>query len=180
MKSIVAEGRAFLNLWFAKPMVCMQVPFHENDGNHENDEDNADSQNQGVKCRIGGNHGNDENDENPGIRGANPRVPQTTGLEIPKKAPSRVLLGHTPSTAGTFLVGVSRGNTIRGNRPESLWEGNLPLRGALKISKNLWKPLKNFWKPLKASENPPSQRPSQRQISHSEALGPVAPNRVAP
>ena len=39
-------------------------------------------------------------------------------------------------------------------------------------------------KPLKTSENRPSQRPcqgpSQRQISLSEALGPVAPNGVAP
>ena len=30
--------RAFLNLWFGKPMVCVRVAFHENDGNHENDE----------------------------------------------------------------------------------------------------------------------------------------------
>ena len=28
---------------------------------------------------------------------------------------------------------------------------------------------------MKTSENPPSQRPSQRQISLSEALSPVAP-----
>ena len=27
--------RAFLNLWFAKPIVCMRVAFHENDGNHK-------------------------------------------------------------------------------------------------------------------------------------------------
>ena len=58
----------------------------------------------------------------------------------------------------------SRGNTIRGNRTESLWEGNLPLRGSLrgplktlwKISENFWKPLKiseNLWKPLKTSTN---------------------------
>ena len=32
------KGRAFLNQWFAKPMVCVRVAFHENDGNHENDE----------------------------------------------------------------------------------------------------------------------------------------------
>ena len=67
---------------------------------------------------------------------------------------------------------------------EGLWEGfEKPL-------KTLWKPLKaseNLWKPLKTSENfwnPPSQRParrpSQRQISLSEPLRPVAPNRVAP
>ena len=28
--------RVFLNLWFSKPMVCVRVAFHENDGNHEN------------------------------------------------------------------------------------------------------------------------------------------------
>ena len=45
--------RVFLNLWFAKPMVCLRVAFHENDGNHENnenDEHNSDSYNQGVEC----------------------------------------------------------------------------------------------------------------------------------
>ena len=71
-----------------------------------------------------------------------------------------------------------RGNTIRGNRTESLWEGNLPLRGSLRGSlKTSGKCLRA---PLKISENHPSQRPSQRQISLSEALGPVAPNRVSP
>ena len=35
------DFRAFLSLWFAKPMVCMRVAFHENDGNRENDEDNS-------------------------------------------------------------------------------------------------------------------------------------------
>ena len=44
--------RAFLNLWFAKPIiVSMRVAFHEHDGNHENnknDEDNSDSYKQGV------------------------------------------------------------------------------------------------------------------------------------
>ena len=88
----------------------------------------------------------------------------------------------------------------RGNRTESLWEGNLPLRGSLrgplkpsekslktsqkslKISENLLKPLKiskNLWEPLKKLWKSPSQRPSQRlsqrQVSLSEALGPVAP-----
>ena len=50
-------SRAFLNLWFAKPMVCLRVAFHENDGNHENDkndEDNSDSYKQGVECWIRG------------------------------------------------------------------------------------------------------------------------------
>ena len=86
-------GRAFLNLWLAKPMVCMRVAFHENDRNdeqHENDEDNSDSYKQGVECWIHGNYGNHkndenhENDENHGNPRCKPRVSQTTGLEIPK------------------------------------------------------------------------------------------------
>ena len=31
----IVQNRAFLNLWFAKPMVCVRVAFHENDGNHD-------------------------------------------------------------------------------------------------------------------------------------------------
>ena len=50
--------RVFLNLWFAKPTVCVRVAFHESDRNHEhdeNDEDNSDSYKQGVECWIRGN-----------------------------------------------------------------------------------------------------------------------------
>ena len=51
----------------------------------------------------------------------------------------------------------SRGNTIRGNRTESLWEEICLWEGLWedlwKPLKNLWKPLKNLWKPLKTSEN---------------------------
>ena len=67
-------------------MVCVRVAFHENDGNHENDEnneDNSDSYKQGFECWNSGDHGNHENDENHGNPGCKPRVPQTTGLEIP-------------------------------------------------------------------------------------------------
>ena len=73
----------------------MRVAFHENDGNHENDdendrnhgndendEDNSDSYKQGVECWIHGNRGNEENHRNPGCK---PRAPQTTGLEIPNE-----------------------------------------------------------------------------------------------
>ena len=64
----------------------MQVAFRENGRNHqiddENDEDNSDSYKQGVECWTSGNHGNDRNDENH--MGCKPRVPQTTGVEIPK------------------------------------------------------------------------------------------------
>ena len=83
-------------------MVGVRVAFHENDGNHENDEnneDNSESYKQGVECWIRRNHGNHENDENHGNPGCKPRVPQTTGLEIPennsKTSPpkSRILTG---------------------------------------------------------------------------------------
>ena len=51
----------------------------------------------------------------------------------------------------------SRGNTNKGNRMESVWEGNLPLRGylrrPLKTSEILWKTSENLWKPLKTSKN---------------------------
>ena len=60
------------------------------------------------------------------------------------------------------------GESLRGkwkgaNRTESLWEGNLPLRGSLR-----GRVFRGF------------QRSSQRQISLSEALSPVSPKRVAP
>ena len=73
-------------------MVCVQVAFHENDGNHENDEndeDNSDSYKQGVERWIRGNHGNHENDENHGNAGCKPQVPQTTGLELPERKRTR-------------------------------------------------------------------------------------------
>ena len=35
-------------------------------------------------------------------------------------------------TTSACFGGVLRGNTIRGNRPERFWEGNLPLRGSLR------------------------------------------------
>ena len=53
-----------------------------------------------------------------------------------------------------YLRESSRGNTIRGNRTERLWEGTLPLRGSLrgplKTSEKVWKPSKTLLKPLKA------------------------------
>ena len=77
-----------LRVWFAKPLVCMRVAFHENDRDRENDEDNSDSYQGGVRCWISrshGNHGNGENYWNPGCK---PQVPQTTGLEVPENSPS--------------------------------------------------------------------------------------------
>ena len=61
----------------SKPMVWVRVAFHENDGNHENDENdevNSDSYKQGVECWSRGNHGNHENDENHENPGCKPRV----------------------------------------------------------------------------------------------------------
>ena len=77
---------AFPNLWFAKPVVCMRVAFHGNDGNLENNEDDSDSPKQRVECWISGNHGNHGHDENHGLRGANHEL-TTNGprnLEIPE------------------------------------------------------------------------------------------------
>ena len=85
---------------------------------------------------------------------------------------------HRPNITWTF-AGVLRGNTIRGNtirnseRKMALWEG---------LWEGLWKTSENLSKPLKTSESlwNSSQRPSQRQISLSEPLSPVDPNRIAP
>ena len=71
----------------------------------------------------------------------------------------------------------SRGNTIRGNRTESLWEGNLPLRGSL--SQRFLEGFRRF-RGFQRFVRGFQRWPSQRQISLSEALSPVAPNRVAP
>ena len=76
MQILLPFWQAFLNLLFAKPMVCTRVAFHENDRNHENNEtteDNSDSYKQGVECWIGGNHGNHRKDENHGNPGCKPR-----------------------------------------------------------------------------------------------------------
>ena len=84
-----------------------------------------------------------------------------------------------------LLVGESsRGNTIRGNRTESLREANLPLRGSLRgrvfrgfqSFLEVFRDFQSFSRGFQRS----SQRPSQREISLSEDLSPVAPNRVAP
>ena len=60
-------------------MDCMWAAFHEND---ENDKGDSDNYKQGVESWIRGNHGNDENHGKPGCK---PRVPQTTGLEMPEE-----------------------------------------------------------------------------------------------
>ena len=133
--SSFSKNRVFLNLWFAKPMVCVRVAFHENCGNHENDEndeDNSDSYKQGVECWIHGNHGNHENDENHGNPGCKPRVPQTTGLEIPSKnlwkslKTSENLWKALKSSETIPLRGPLR-DPLRGRFPSQNLSGLLPL-----------------------------------------------------
>ena len=56
---------------FCHTYVLQPGVFHENDGNHDNDEDNSDSHEQGGECRTSRNHGNyasDENHGNPGCK----------------------------------------------------------------------------------------------------------------
>ena len=61
-------------------------------------------------------------------------------------------LQRATRSGATRLRASEREVCLREDLWEDLWE---PL-------KNLWKLLKTLWKPLKTSENPPSQRPSQR------------------
>ena len=92
------KHRAFLKLWFAKPMVRMWLAFHENDRYHENDkneEETSDSYKEGVECWLSRNHG----------KGCKPRLAQTTGLlEIPEKHATKryqfcqQVLNPTPTT----------------------------------------------------------------------------------
>ena len=108
---MVCQTYGLPSLWFAKPMVCMWVAFHENEGNHENDEndkDYSDSYKQGVElskelsaglAEITKNHRNDENPMNPRCK---PQVPQTTGLEIPEDQPICSDLGSFSSQVSRF------------------------------------------------------------------------------
>ena len=58
--TLLREFRVFLNLWtFSKPMVCLRVAFHENNGSHENNvnkEDDSERYKEGVERWINGNH----------------------------------------------------------------------------------------------------------------------------
>ena len=80
------------------------------------------------------------------------------------------------------LVGVSRGNTIRGNRTERFWEGNLPLRGSLRGSlfsevlrgfQRVWEVFRGFQRFSEVFQRP-SQRPSQSPFS-SQSCGSCCP-----
>ena len=66
----------FLNLWFAKPMVCMWGAFHKNDGPQETMKTTKTTQTATNKdmsagaglAEIMGNHGKDDNHGNPGCK----------------------------------------------------------------------------------------------------------------
>ena len=78
----------------------MRVDFHENDGNHENDDDNSDSYKQGVECWISKNHRNHGNEKNHGNPGAKPRIPHTAGLEMPEQEET---LSERGASLGAFI-----------------------------------------------------------------------------
>ena len=113
--------RVFVNLWFAKPMVHMRVAFHENDGNHENDEDNPDSYKRGAECWTSGNHGNRGSHEKPcdsRVQSCKPRVPQTTGLEIPEFGGGGPTLAEESYLALIFDIPGPRKTGMRAHSPQ--------------------------------------------------------------
>ena len=69
------------NLWFACGSPFTKTT--EITKTTKKDEGSSESYKQGVERWIRGNHGNHGNDENDRNPGCKPRVPQTTGLEIP-------------------------------------------------------------------------------------------------
>ena len=73
--------RAFSNLWFAKPIVCIRVAVYDNDRNQENDKTVQTVTNKRVECWIRGNHESHGNEENHRNSGCKPRDPQATDLE---------------------------------------------------------------------------------------------------
>ena len=79
------------------------------------------------------------------------------------------------------LAGVSRGNTIRGNRTERFWEGNLPLRGSLRgsLRGRVSEVLRGFQRFSEVLRKTLSETLSECHFPLRVA-GRVAPNRVAP
>ena len=67
----VGGGGAFLNLQFARPMVCMRDAFHENDDYHESDEDNSDRYKQELSAGFAELTETTEMTKTTGIQGAN-------------------------------------------------------------------------------------------------------------
>ena len=64
-------------------MVCVRVAFHENDGNHETTKTTRTAKNKELSAGFAEITETTEMTKTTGIQGAKPRVPQTTGLEIP-------------------------------------------------------------------------------------------------
>ena len=86
--------RAFLNLWFAKPMVCVQAAFHENDGDHENDENAKATQTAENKEWSAGFAEITETTEmtkTTGIQGANHRFPKPRVQKYPSTGSPRIV-----------------------------------------------------------------------------------------
>ena len=77
--------RVFLNLWFAKPMISCGSP--EITKTTKTTKTTQTATNKELSAGFAGYHGNHERDENHGNAGCKPRVPQTTGLEIPDNLP---------------------------------------------------------------------------------------------
>ena len=72
----------------------------------------------------------------------------------------------------------SRGNTIRG-KTQSLWQGNLPLRGSLRGPlTSVWRISENLWTPLEAL--PLIRDPSLRGRFPSQRLSVLLPLIVSP
>ena len=93
-------------------MVCTRVTFHENDRNHENDENDEatpTARNKELSAGLAEITESTENDENHGNPGCKPRVPQTTGLEIPETSFSghHKIARETPSVLQTSLTDAS-------------------------------------------------------------------------
>ena len=65
-----------------------------------------------------------------------------------------------PLTVGERL----KGNTIRGNRPERFWEGNLPLRGSLR---GVFRGFQRFWEVFKGPLRDPLRVPFSSQSCRS-------------
>ena len=86
-----------------QPAVCMRVAFHENDGNHENDEDNSHSYKQGAECWISENHATTQKTETTGIWGTNHEFPKTTSLEIESNSRKKHDCQRRDRSFGSFL-----------------------------------------------------------------------------
>ena len=100
------KNRVFLNLWFGKPMVSVRVAFHENDGNHENDETMKTAQtatNKELTAGFAEIKETTKMTKTTQIQGANHRLPKPHTREDPPDLPHGFPLclreGLTPRTS---------------------------------------------------------------------------------